>query len=224
MINPPVSLFNSVSILDSMLEKNIPGGLNNFNAYFDDLMNKFTEVYTKLENVDFNDDFLYRIYEDRQEQIDPAKVSALIGMSFRLSSSNMIFTSDVMTNGGYILPKNHELRKTESTTDYFKVSVRVSFTDYFNERFYPFHHEKIPDTTRESLIHDTSLTSIADYLRSSQKIAVVHNEDDITLAPGEIDFFREIFQSRAHIYPRGGHCGNMAYRDNVEYMVNYFKN
>ena len=51
MINPPVSLFNSVSILDAMLEDNIPGGLNNFNAFFDELMNEFTEVYTKLEQT-----------------------------------------------------------------------------------------------------------------------------------------------------------------------------
>ena len=90
--------------------------------------------------------------------------------------------------------------------------------------FFPFFRQQSPGTTRASLVHDTSLTSIADYLRSSDKIAVVHNADDIILAPGEIDFFRNTFQSRAHIYPRGGHCGNMAYRDNVEYMVNYFKN
>lgn len=224
MINPPVSLFNSVSILDRMLEENIPGGLNNFDAYFDDLMSEFTGVYTKLENVDFNDDFLYRIYEDRQNKIDPSKVAALIGTSFRISLSNMIFASDILTNGGYILPKNHELQKTESTTNYFKVAVRISFTDYFNERFYPFYRTQTPGATRDSLIHDTSLTSIADYLRSADKIAVVHNADDIILAPGEIDFFRDTFQSRAHIYPRGGHCGNMAYRDNVEYMVNYFSN
>ncbi|MGB5259946.1 MAG: alpha/beta hydrolase [Gammaproteobacteria bacterium] len=224
MINPPVSLFNSVSILDGMLEDNIPGGLNNFNAFFDELMDEFTREYTKLENVDFNDDFLYRIYEDRQDEIDPARVSALIGLSFRISSSNMIFASDLLTNGGYILPKNHELRKTESTTNYFKVAARISFTDYFNERFYPFYRAQQPGATKESLIRATSLISIADYLRSADKIAVVHNADDIILAPGEIDFFRNIFQSRAHIYPKGGHCGNMAYRDNVEYMVNYFKN
>jgi hypothetical protein len=224
MINPPVSLFNSVSILDGMLEDNIPGGLNNFNAFFDEVMDEFTQVYTKLENVDFNDDFLYRIYEDRQNDIDTDRVSAVIGTSFRISSSNMIFASDILTNGGYILPKNHELRKTESTTNYFKVASRISFTDYFNERFYPYFREQQPGTTKESLIHDTSLESISDYLRSSDKIAVVHNKDDIILAPGEIDFFRNTFQSRAKIYPKGGHCGNMAYRDNVEYMVNYFKN
>jgi hypothetical protein len=73
-------------------------------------------------------------------------------------------------------------------------------------------------------MYDTSLNSIADYLRSAKKISVVHNEDDIILAPGEIDFFRDTFQSRAHIYPKGGHCGNMAYKDNVDYMINYFTN
>ncbi|HEB26978.1 MAG TPA: alpha/beta hydrolase [Porticoccus sp.] len=224
MINPPVSLFNSVSILDRMLEENIPGGADNFNAFFADLMEDFTKVYIELENLDFNDDFLYRVYKYEQEQINLSRVAATIGISFRLASSNMIFTSDLLTNGGYILPKNHELGKTESTTDYFKVANRISFTDYFNERFYPFFSKLTPGTTRKSLMYDTSLNSIADYLRSAKKITVIHNEDDIILAPGEIDFFRDTFQSRAHIYPKGGHCGNMAYKDNVDYMINYFTN
>ena len=51
----------------------------------------------------------------------------------------------------------------------------------------------------------------------------MHNADDIILAPGEIEFFRQVFGNRAKIYPRGGHCGNMAYRDNVTYLVDYFK-
>ena len=47
----------------------------------------------------------------------------------------------------------------------------------------------------------------------------MHNEDDLILLPGEIDFFSETFGSRAKIYPYGGHCGNMAHRDNVAHMV-----
>ncbi len=224
MINPPVTLFTSVNILDKMLDDNIPGGPANAHAFFNQLMDEFTKTYTKLEKVDFNDDFLYRIYQDKHDQVDSTRAASLIGMSFRLSSSNMIFASDIMTNGGYILPKNHVLERTESTTGYFKTSMRTSFADYFHERFYPFFHAKNPALTEDELINATSLKSIADYLRTSQKIAVVHNEDDVILAPGEINFFREVFQSRAHIYPTGGHCGNMAYRDNEEYMVNYFKN
>ena len=67
-----------------------------------------------------------------------------------------------------------------------------------------------------------SLTQIADYLRSSEKITVMHNEDDIILETGEIDFFNEVFGDRATIYPYGGHCGNMNYRDNVAQMLAAF--
>ena len=67
-----------------------------------------------------------------------------------------------------------------------------------------------------------SLTEIADYLRSSKKITVMHNQNDIILEPGEIEFFNEVFGERATIYPVGGHCGNMSYRDNVALMVSTF--
>jgi pimeloyl-ACP methyl ester carboxylesterase len=222
MINPPVNLFNSVSILDEMLEENIPGGLNNFNAFFDEMMTEFSHHYSRSENVNFNGDFLYRVYKNKQQKVDLSRVAATVGLSFRIASSNMIFTSDVVTNGGYILPKNHELGRIESTTNYFKVSGRISFTDYYNERFLPFFMARNQGLTSDKLLDDLSLKSIADYLRTSDKIAVVHNEDDFILAPGEIDFFRDVFQSRAHIYPKGGHCGNIAYKDNINYMVNYF--
>ena len=51
----------------------------------------------------------------------------------------------------------------------------------------------------------------------------MHNEDDIILAPGELDYLRGIFQSRAMIYPRGGHLGNLAYKDNVAHVVEFFR-
>jgi len=230
MINPPVSLYSSVSILDKMLEDNIPGGLDNFDKFYNKTMHDISGFYSTTERLGFNDDFLYRMLKDRHERGELNEddaitdIAPLIGMSFRIASSNMIFVSDIATNGGYILPKNHALGKRESTTNYGKVAFRISFTDYYDERFYPYFKEQQPNITRESLIEDISLTSIADYLRTTDKITVIHNENDIILAPGEIDFFRETFQSRAHIYPTGGHCGNMSYKDNVAYMVNFFKN
>lgn len=224
MINPPVNLFNSVSILDAMLESNIPGGLNNFNAFFNEIITEFSHLYSNSDSMEFNHDFLYRVYKNKQQKINSSKLAAIIGVSFRISSSNMIFTSDIATNGGYILPKNHALAMTESTTDYFKVASHLSFTDYYDERFLPFFQAQNVGLTSNKLLDELSLKSIADYLSVTDNIAVVHNEDDIILAPGEIDFFRNIFQSRAHIYSKGGHCGNMAHRDNIDYMVNYFKN
>jgi hypothetical protein len=73
------------------------------------------------------------------------------------------------------------------------------------------------------LIEQMSLKTIEDYLRGAEKIEVMHNADDLILEPGEIDFFPRVFGDRAKIYPRGGHLGNMLYRDNVAHMIGVFK-
>ena len=130
---------------------------------------------------------------------------------------------DFATQRGWIVPKGHKFSRTESTTPYYKVATRTSFVDYFDELYVPFYRELEPASSRDSLIRESSLESIEPYLRGADKIGVMHNADDIILAPGEIEFFRQVFGNRAKIYPRGGHCGNMAYRDNVTYLVDYFK-
>jgi predicted alpha/beta-fold hydrolase len=220
MINPPVSLFNSVMLLDGMLNS-IPGGVDNFQAFVERLMEAFTEVYTTEDHVEFNDEFLYTVYKRRPPKSDEP-LAALIGTSFRMSSANMVFTSDLMTNAGYIVPKNRVLSRSDSLADYSKVAHRITFLQYFDELLYPYYLNKQPGLQREALLDQLSLRSIEDYLRSTEKIHVVHNADDLILAPGEIDFFREVFGSRARIYPTGGHCGNIDYQQNVEYMLSIF--
>lgn len=227
MINPPVNLYHSVGILDRMLTKNIPGpAAPDFNTFFSGVMKRFSEVYSQEDDLKFNDEFLYRIYEKNLEEGRTAKpevLEALIGISFRLSSANMATIADFATQRGWIVPKGHKFSRTESTTNYYKVATRSSFVDYFDELYVPFYRELDPASSRDSLIRESSLESIESYLRGADKIGVMHNADDIILAPGEIEFFRQVFGNRARIYPHGGHCGNMAYRDNVTYLVDYFK-
>ncbi len=221
MINPPVSLYNSVMILDTMLAENMPGGLNNFDAFLNRLMAAFTEVYTTEDHVEFNDEFLYTVYKHRPPKSDEP-LAALIGTSFRISSANMMFTSDLMMNAGYIVPKNRLLSRADSLADYAKVAHRITFIEYFDELLYPYYLSKQPGLLRDDLLAQLSLRNIEDYLRNSKKIHVVHNADDLILAPDEIDFFTEVFGARAKIYPSGGHCGNIDYQQNVDYMLNLF--
>lgn len=220
MINPPVSLYNSVTILDDMLDKYIPGGLDNFHLYYEAVMEKFSEVYTEADVIRFDNEFLYKVYNKN----DPTKeeMAPLIGLSFRISSTNMIFTADVMNNLGYIVPRDTKLSSTESLSDYGKVATRLGFTRYFDEVFYPHFKQQNASLTRTQLIHATSLNSIESYLESSSKIGMIHNQDDLIMAPGEIEYLQQLLGDKAKIYPRGGHCGNMAYKDNVEYMVRFF--
>ncbi len=221
MINPPVNLFNSVSILDDLLVNNVPGGLDKMDEFMAETMDQFAKFYTMGNFVDIDEEFLYEAL--KSFKADPGKLAAVIGISFRISAADMYFTSDVVRNGGYIVPQNLVLTSTSSLTDYMITSFRVSFVDYFNEYFYPYFQTRHPDLSKQDLIASTSLKSIEDYLINSKKIGLVTNQDDFILAPDEIDYLKRIFKSRAKIYPNGGHCGNMDYKDNVAYMIDFFK-
>jgi hypothetical protein len=220
LINPPVRLYSSISLLDRMLE-NIPGGVDNFPLFYNRLVEEIGRVYKYADRVDIGEDFLYQAFE----AVDPdnEELAALIGTSFRISSANMAFTSDLMTDFGYIKPKNVRFTKNTSTGEYDAVAHRLGFTDFFHVYFYPWQKRQNPELSRGELIEQMSLKSIEDYLRSAEKIEVMHNQDDLILEPGEIDFFPRVFGDRARIYPKGGHCGNMDYRDNVTHMVNVFR-
>ncbi len=220
MINPPVSLYNSALILDRMLADNTPDGVG---VAFNRMLAAFAETYVQEEDtVNLNGDFMYTVYRRRQPSDE--SLQATIGISFRIASANMAFTSDVMTKAGYIAPKRPPLTPTTALDGFATVAVRSSFKDYIDDLFYPYFKARQPDITLDDLIAITSLRSIESYLRTSQKIGLMHNQDDIIMAPGEIEYLKQVFGNRAVIYPRGGHCGNMDYRDNVAYMINFFTN
>ena len=221
VINPSVSLYNSVQILDQMLADTVGEGPQAFNSYLGRVMRSFLTAYDRSEPLEFNEDFLYKIYKKRVPT--DAKLEALIGFSFRISSSNMAFTSDVMTRFGLVVPPDKVLRTTDSTTPYIDKLLRVSFMDYFDDFFLPYHKARNPSLTRDQLIDELSLRNIETYLRGAEKIAMTTNDDDLILAPNEVDWLRDVFGSRAKIWPTGGHCGNMEHKDFVAYMVDYFK-
>jgi predicted alpha/beta-fold hydrolase len=222
MINPPVSLYSSAAILDKLLTENIPGGIKNLDNFINELLAKVTAAYRTIEPVEFDDAFFYQAFQEQQ----PAEttLAAAIGLVFRWSAANMVFTSDIMTNYGYVKPKNKKLSFTDSLTDYFKVTIHLSLLDYFDEYFFPYFEAREPGLKRQELIHRVSLASIEDYLSTNAKIALVTNADDPILAPGELDYLRQVFKARAKIYPRGGHLGNIEFQENIDTMVNFFLN
>jgi hypothetical protein len=48
------------------------------------------------------------------------------------------------------------------------------------------------------------------------------NENDFILAPNELAYLKELFGARTKVYPRGGHMGNLEYKENQAYMVRFF--
>ena len=218
LINPPVSLYNSISLLDRMTQ-DIPGGVDNFDRFANRLMHAYATTYTTPVGSG-GDNFLYQVY--KKLDLKDEQLAALIGTSFRLSSSTLAFTADVMADYGYIKPKGLPLDRYSNLQIYDDVAVRLGFTDYYFEFFYPFYKADYPNVTQDEFIATISLRTIEDYLRNTKKITVMHNADDIILEPGEINFFSEVFGDRATIYPYGGHIGNINYSENVAHMVATF--
>lgn len=79
------------------------------------------------------------------------------------------------------------------------------------------------DLDREALIERASLRSLARMLNEDPRIAAVTNADDIILTAENLEFLRTIMGTRIKVYPSGGHCGNLSYRENSDYMIWYFK-
>jgi len=134
----------------------------------------------------------------------------------------LIFASDVMTNGGYVVPKNKALTGSDPLGDYFLVCFHLSFIDYFDEYFLPHIRKKRPEASREAVIESLGLQSIEGYIRSAAKMGVITNENDFILDQGEIEYLRRIFGDRALIYPGGGIWEILNPGQMVEF-INFFK-
>ena len=228
MINPAVSLYTSAKILDTMLLEIMPdrNSPEIFDRWFNGMLGKFGEAYRMMGQPPLDHDFLYDTYRTLYKTQPPRQkdLAGIIGTVFQLDSRNMIFTSDVMSNSGVIVPKNRVLGSADSLTDYWKVAGTISFIDYFDELLCPYFQSRNPGLTKEALIESTSLRSIESYLRNTPKIVLMDNEDDLILTPEDLAFLKNVFGPRAKIYPYGGHLGNMTYRDNIAYLINILKN
>jgi len=220
LINPAVSLYDSVSRIEGTLDK-IPGGPKQATKFVNSVLDRFTEFYAHGKFVAFNENFLYALATSNLFSQEDA--GGLIGASFRIASAGMIFSSDVMTNGGYVVPKNRVLSTSDDLSDYLRVSAHLSFIDYFNEYFYPYFQKKRPGLTKEMLIASLSIKNIEPYLKSSRKFGVITNENDFILSSEDIAYLKQLFGDQTKIYPRGGHLGNLEYKDNLAYTIDFFK-
>jgi hypothetical protein len=228
MINPAVSLYTSARILDGMILRVAPTqSPEEFDRWFNEILGGFGRIYKLMGQPPLDSDFLYDVYRYLLKTgVTPRQdnMAGMIGTVFRVASSNMIFSADVMAKYGLIVPRDRELTSADSLTDYFKVTSRISFVDYFNEFLFPYFQSKNPALTKDALIESTSLRSIEPYLRNTAKIFLMDNEDDLILTPQDMAFLKNVFGPRAKIYPYGGHLGNLTYKDNVTDMINIFKN
>ena len=219
LLNPPVSLVASVTALDQLLVENVPGSMNQFEVWFKNALLQMAAVSKQMGPTELSGDFLYAAYKRLPPKVE--NVAALIGLSFRMNSANLVFTADVMNGGGYVVPRPPRLTASSPLTRYAMVSYSTRFIDYFNELLAPTLQKSEPGLTREALLERMSLRQLEPYLSRTAKIGLIHNEDDIILTSGDIDYLRGVFGNRARIFPTGGHLGNLLHPDVARVMVDF---
>lgn len=207
MINPPVSLYRSVTRLDSWLtEENL--GRTTVHHEIEGFIDRFSDYYLHADVTDLDDDFLYDMITDIG--LDERDFKTLIGAAFRVSSASMIFSSDVCLRAEYLVPPDHYPLKTATPLlPYARQAFDISFEDYLDEYLLPYLHYNDPTITRAEALRRSSLESIRDWLAKADKVTVVGTRDDVILDARDVRFLETVFGGRAHLFEHGGHCGNM---------------
>ena len=218
MVNPPVELYDSAVKLDKYLDDYTGGKSAGIEKLLNTTLAKVKGGLTS-EYANIGADTIYNIVKG--DILSDAEKKAYIGLAFRLTSTDLNFISDFITKS-HIYTKNPEkVDKFTNMKEYFKAVNFATFEDYVNKIGFPYYKKYNKDFTIEDLKREASLRVIEDYLRTSPKIAAVTNADELILNEKDIDYLKDIFKDRLIIYPKGGHCGNMFYKENVDVMVKF---
>ena len=218
MVNPPVELYDSAVKLDKYLDDYTGGKSAGIERLLNTTLARVKGGLTS-EYANIGADTIYEIVKG--DILSDAEKKAYIGLAFRLTSTDLNFISDFITKS-HIYTKNPEkVDKFTNMKEYFKAVNFATFEDYVNKIGFPYYKKYNKDFTIEDLKREASLRVIEDYLRTSPKIAAVTNADELILNEKDIDYLKDIFKDRLIIYPKGGHCGNMFYKENVDVMVKF---
>ena len=218
MVNPPVELYDSAVKLDKYLDDYTGGKSAGIERLLNTTLARVKGGLTS-EYANIGADTIYEIVKG--DILSDTEKKAYIGLAFRLTSTDLNFISDFITKS-HIYTKNPEkVDKFTNMKEYFKAVNFATFEDYVNKIGFPYYKKYNKDFTIEDLKREASLRVIEDYLRTSPKIAAVTNADELILNEKDINYLKDVFKDRLVIYPKGGHCGNMFYKENVDVMVKF---
>jgi hypothetical protein len=221
LLNPPVNLYTSVSNLDKLVQTNVKG-INNTTTFYELVLAKLTRYFRQKGYIDLNDALLFDFQQSKQH-LTNEQMAMLIGTSFRFSSADIAFTSDLVNRRGLITPPKFPITEGTSLSPFLKRALQCDFDCYLTEQVIPSWRARTDGGSLLQLVNQVSLYALKDYLHNSSKIAVMHNADDVILGSGDLGFLRKTFGDRLTVYPYGGHCGNINYSVNSDAMLEFFR-
>lgn len=216
MINPVVDLKKSANKLDQILDRNIKGDNRKIGELIDEILSRIAEQ-AKKDQRGINEEAIFQVFKD--EHMTKEKKESIIGFVFRMISIDTNYITDLLNKRGVYVKE--EVKEFDSMFKYFERINFANFVSYVDKLLMPYYKEK--GFTEKEILNKATIYSIEDYLKNTNKIAVVTNKDEIILDNDDIKYLGNVFGSRMILFPYGGHCGNMYYKPNVDTMLKYLQ-
>jgi hypothetical protein len=217
MINPPVSLFTSISRLDELFTESIGPGDAGIERLYRRLYAQLANLYRASGRVEIDDDFMLGAAAAVLKT--DAEFSAAIALTFRLALMNMFFAGDLYAGTGVVTDPSHPPKVGQSLEHTAQVLRSKPFSEYFSRVFLPYYLKHRPHSTAESLIADNRLDIIGAQLRDDPNYFAQTNSDDLILDQPELDWLKATMGSRIAVYDHGGHLGNLGDRSQIADML-----
>jgi predicted alpha/beta-fold hydrolase len=217
MINPPVSLFTSITRLDRLFAISIGTSNEDIDRLYRQLYAELANLYRASDKVEIDEEFLLGAAAVVLKT--DAEFSAAIALTFRLDLVNMFFAGDLYARTGVVVDPNHP-PKVGDPLEQTELRLRqMPFSAYFSRVFAPYYLQHRPNSTSASLIADNRLDIIADALRNDGDYYAQTNSDDLILDKAELLWLEKTLGSRIVVYDHGGHLGNLGDRSQIADML-----
>jgi ABC-type transporter lipoprotein component MlaA/pimeloyl-ACP methyl ester carboxylesterase len=133
----------------------------------------------------------------------------LIGMTFRLTLRDAIFSSQQRNNQGVL---EHPIRRLRRAPVYREI-LQYSYQDYLEKFLIPYYWCRgIELSTPEALEKASSLRTYAAGLQANRNIRLIVNRDDFLLPDEDLAWLKTTFaEDQLTIFEKGGHLGNLSH-------------
>lgn len=215
MLNPPMKVAYAIGEIDRLYQVGAHWSIDSKNLLWGNVLNAGSQILQRDPQ-----DPKYFVDLDKAVTLQPSQLQFLIGDSFRQTLGDTIFASQQVTDLGVLKQKASPLQQNARQAE----ARRYSFGDYLKVFAWPYWTKALNKSwTLEQFIAQGDLWSHMDWVANEPGLYMMHNLDDFITRPEQIVKIAKKMGSRAIIYPRGGHVGNLWHQVNRDDLVNCLK-
>jgi hypothetical protein len=193
-IDSPVNLLHGIEKLDSFYNAALEWPASERTDRIDQLFHKVAALARGSASA------------DTKIPLNSIESRFVIGLAFRLNLRDVIFFTQMRHNQG-VLSQPIDIWKREPV---YREIMEYSFDDYLNKFVAPYYAKRGIDLNNESTIRPAvDLRAGQDFYQGASNVRLVENEDDILLAPDDVQWLTQTFGNRVTLFPHGGHLGNL---------------